>query len=91
MAQSPVRIRVSTAAEMLDTSAKTIRRLVAAGVLANLSTGSRGVGRRIYLDPEQVRLFGVGGAAAAAEYAARRWGAKKTGKGKLLPKRSGRP
>jgi hypothetical protein len=76
----PIRVTTSQAAAMLAVDVRTVRRYCGEGLFTLiLPNGVRGPGRRLFLLPDEVRVFGLEGPAALKAYRKAKAGTKKRG------------
>lgn len=70
-ADKPLRYKMTEAARMLRIHYETLRDLVKCGVFTVIAPKGRGVGKHIYLHPDEVELYATDGEDAVREYRAR--------------------
>jgi hypothetical protein len=68
----PIRLTPTDAARMLRLSVPLVRLMVKKGMFSTIANRGRGVGKRYYLLPDEVKVYGEQGEEALAEYRARK-------------------
>lgn len=66
--QQPDRLTSADAATKLRVSAETLRAYVLTGQIVPITPNGRGRGKRLYFDPEEIKVFALRGAEAARKY-----------------------
>ena len=73
---APLRVAMPDAAAMLGVQYGTIRRLVSEGTLTAIRPRGKGVGKPVYLDTHEVKLYAAGQFEELQAYQAKRKGGK---------------
>lgn len=72
MPVTPLRVKPADAAAQLAIHYETLRDLIGRGLFTVIAPKGRGVGKRVYLLPDEVEVYAVGGEDALREYRVRR-------------------
>jgi hypothetical protein len=68
----PLRIKVASAAKLLDLKLEAVRDLIHDGTFTAIAPNGRGRGKRLYLVPAEVEAYATGGRAAVEKVRAKR-------------------
>lgn len=68
----PLRIKVASAAKLLDLKLEAVRDLIHDGTFTAIAPNGRGRGRRLYLIPAEVEAYATGGREAVEKLRAKR-------------------
>ena len=64
----PLRYKLGEAAQLLNVHYETVRDLVTKGVFTVIAPKGRGVGKHIFLHPDEVEIYGLHGEDAVREH-----------------------